>query len=68
MRLMFWILDWEEEKFYEFLFMVDFFKVKVDEYLSCGLCFIVEYEGEMVGEFVLFKIWFEIVEIVNIVV
>ncbi|MBM6386706.1 MULTISPECIES: GNAT family N-acetyltransferase [Paenibacillus] len=68
MRLTFRILDWEEEKPYELLLMADPSKAKVDEYLSRGLCFIAEYEGEMVGEFVLLKTRPETVEIVNIAV
>ncbi|WP_145048009.1 GNAT family N-acetyltransferase [Paenibacillus xylanexedens] len=68
MKLSFRILDWEEEKPYELLLMADPSKAMVDEYLSRGVCFIAEYEGEMVGEFVLLKTRPETVEIVNIAV
>ncbi|NEU63444.1 GNAT family N-acetyltransferase [Paenibacillus sp. LK1] len=68
MKLSFRILDWEEEKPYELLLMADPSKAIVDEYLSRGVCFIAEYEGEMVGEFVLLKTRPETVEIVNIAV
>ncbi|MFS0870210.1 GNAT family N-acetyltransferase [Paenibacillus xylanilyticus] len=68
MRLTFRILDWEEEKPYDLLLMADPSKTKVDEYLSRGVCFIAEYEGEMVGEFVLLKTRPETAEIVNIAV
>ncbi|PWW40890.1 putative GNAT family acetyltransferase [Paenibacillus pabuli] len=67
-KLSFRILDWEEEKPYELLLMADPSKAIVDEYLSRGVCFIAEYEGEMVGEFVLLKTRPETVEIVNIAV
>ncbi|MCZ1266207.1 GNAT family N-acetyltransferase [Paenibacillus tundrae] len=68
MKLSFRILDWEEEKPYQLLLMADPSKAIVDEYLSRGVCFIAEYEGEMVGEFVLLKTRPETVEIVNIAV
>lgn len=48
MKLSFRILDWEEKP-YELLLMADPSKAIVDEYLSRGVCFIAEYEGEMVG-------------------
>ncbi|MFJ2045321.1 MULTISPECIES: GNAT family N-acetyltransferase [Paenibacillus] len=67
-KLSFRILDWEEEKPYQLLLMADPSKAIVDEYLSRGVCFIAEYEGEMVGEFVLLKTRPETVEIVNIAV
>jgi ribosomal protein S18 acetylase RimI-like enzyme len=67
-KLSFRILDWEEEKPYGLLLMADPSKAIVDEYLSRGVCFIAEYEGEMVGEFVLLKTRPETVEIVNIAV
>jgi ribosomal protein S18 acetylase RimI-like enzyme len=68
MNLSFRILDWDEEKPYELLLMADPSKTIVDEYLSRGVCFIAEYEGEMVGEFVLLKTRPETAEIVNIAV
>ncbi|CAH1206961.1 MULTISPECIES: GNAT family N-acetyltransferase [Paenibacillus] len=68
MRLSFRILNWEEEKPYDLLLMADPSKAIVDEYLNRGVCFIAEYEGEMVGEFVLLKTRPETVEIVNIAV
>lgn len=68
MNLSFRILDWDEEKPYGLLLMADPSKAIVDEYLSRGVCFIAEYEGEMVGEFVLLKTRPETAEIVNIAV